>query len=166
MNEIKAQTHTRTCMYALTPLTPSWGAGGGGIATAHFASMQPLSERSWDAQEEEGAREGGDPKHMGKTRAKREGGGTRAKVKETHPFLRVTEGSPCAGGPHSFRLVPAAWQRAESRVKACGLLYIYTVYTGRERERGKRCYALTWFALFLHPDMVALETSRKKAEDQ
>lgn len=124
-------TQMHTC--SLRTLTPSWGAGGGGIATAHFASMQPPSERNPDAQEEEGATQGGDPKHIGNAR-------TRAKVKVTHPFLRVTEGSSCGGagrgggGTHASRLVPAAWQRAESGVEACrrGLLYIHTVYTGRE----------------------------------
>lgn len=40
-------THTHT--FALKTLTPSWGAGGWGIATTHFASMQPPSKQSGDA---------------------------------------------------------------------------------------------------------------------
>lgn len=47
-------------------LTPSRGAGGWGIATTHFASMQPPSRQRWDVQGEEGYRwEEGNPQHIG-----------------------------------------------------------------------------------------------------
>lgn len=118
-------THT---LFALTPLTPSWGVGGGGIATAHFASMQPPSERSWDAQEEEGAREGGDPKHIGEDQGDARGRQNKSEGQRNAPPSSGSQRDLLVQGgcPHAFPLVPAAWQRAESRVKACRLLYIHT----------------------------------------
>lgn len=42
------QSHKHTHIDSPETLTPSWGAGGWGIATTHFASMQPLSKQSGD----------------------------------------------------------------------------------------------------------------------
>lgn len=77
---------------------------------------------------------GGRPKTHGEDQNESEGQ-SNAPLPQGHRGIFLWWGGEGGeGGTHASCLVPAVWQRAESGVEACrrGLLYIHTVYTGRE----------------------------------
>lgn len=103
------------------------------------------------------------------TEAQREGRSKEMPSRDLHWLYPL----PCL---QPLRLPTAMQWRAQSEVTAWRerLLYTHTPHSltrenegeggmRGERER-ERCFTLTWFALFLHPDKVARETRGKGAE--